>query len=538
MVARNSPYSYNVGDQQRFALLNLDTPRIVTISATLRRITDHAYFFVEDGSPYTEEALSQIGSDFESLVYPTVHNRFGTEWTPGVDSDPRITVLHANLSGAGGYFSADDEYPVVIVPNSNEREMVYLDAGALGSPGPAYNALLAHELQHLVHWHADPGEESWVNEGLSQVSAEELGGGSDWLSSFLAQPDTQLNYWPPLSESGIHYAASELFCSYLLDHYGGRERAKELLAEQGDGIAGINEYLAQFGTDFGRVFADWVVANYLDTADGAYSHKQVDARTRTVTTVTREGGQDTVSQLGADYLDTGGLPAGSVLKFDGADDVSLGIPDPGGPYWWSERGDGIDSKLTREFDLSGVQRATLRFRTWFDTERGWDYAYIAASTDGGMTWKALPGKQTTEYNPVEAAYGPGYSGNSSGWVQEEVDLGPFSGRKLLLRFEYVTDDSTSLTGLAVRDVQVPEIGFSDSTGSDAGWQAEGFERINGPLHQQFIVQKIEGKTVTQVPLDGANRADIPIDGGAIIVVSGVTDETAEKAAYKWSVVSP
>ncbi|TMB95607.1 MAG: hypothetical protein E6J42_10315, partial [Chloroflexi bacterium] len=284
MVARNSPYSYNVGDQQRFSLLNLDTPRIVTISATLRRITDHAYFFVEDGSPYTEEALSQIGSDFESLVYPTVHNRFGTEWTPGVDSDPRITVLHANLSGAGGYFSADDEYPVVIVPNSNEREMVYLDAGALGSPGPAYNALLAHELQHLVHWHADPGEESWVNEGLSQVSAEELGGGSDWLSSFLAQPDTQLNYWPPLSESGIHYAASELFCSYLLDHYGGRERAKELLAEQGDGIAGINEYLAQFGTDFGRVFADWVVANYLDTADGAYSHKQVDARTRTVTT--------------------------------------------------------------------------------------------------------------------------------------------------------------------------------------------------------------------------------------------------------------
>src|SRR2546426_7650778 len=301
-IARTSPYGHAVGDSAKFTLLNLTAPGLYTVTATVRRVTDHAYFFVQDDVMYGDPALDKISSDFESTVWPTVTGDFGEPWTPGVDSDPRITILHAKLNGAGGYFSQSDEYPVVVAADSNEREMVYLDAGTLGNPGPGYNSLLAHELQHLIHWHADPTEEAWVNEGLSQVSAEEVGGGLEWLQSFLEQPDTQLTYWPALEDSGIHYAESELFNAYVLDHYGGRAKAKELLAKQGDGIDGINEYLAPYGKTFAGVFADWVVANYLAQPEGLYSNTKIRSAVTAITNVGPGPGDSTVHQFGSDYL--------------------------------------------------------------------------------------------------------------------------------------------------------------------------------------------------------------------------------------------
>ena len=135
---------------------------------------------------------------------------------------------------------------------------------------------------------------------------------------------------------------------------------------------------------------------------------------------------------------------------------------------------------------------------------------------------------------MEAAYGAGYSGNSGGWVQEEVDLSAYAGKKVLLRFEYVTDDATSLTGLAVDNIEIPELGFRDGAESEAGWTSEGFKRIERPLSQQFIVQVIRGETVERVALDAANRGSVRLDGSETIAVSGATEGTAEVAPYTWS----
>lgn len=542
-VARTEPYGYTQGDSEQFYVIDLANPRIVRIEATVRRITDHAYFFVASGESVSDSALLQIGDDFESLVYPTVTTEFGPEWSPGVDSDQRITILHADLSGAGGYFSSTDEHPGAIAPRSNEREMLYLTAGALQSPGAGYNALVAHELQHLVHWYADGTEDSWVNEGLSEVAAGEVSGGgaSGGVELFLQNPDTQLTFWPSIGDSSINYAASNLFFTYLLDHYGGRERAIDLVAEATDGTEGVGAYLDEFGKTFEDVFADWVVANYLNTTAGLYSHQATSARVETLRKLSAIG-SDEVGQYGADYLDARTAEAGSVAVFDGGDTTDVGVPERSGPFWWSNRGDGIDTRLTREFDLTGVEAATLRFATWYEIEEGWDYGYVAVSTDGGDTWTALAGSETTDHNPVEAAYGPGYTGESDGWVEEELDLGAYAGKKVLVRFEYVSDDATSFTGLAVDDIEVPEIGYRDDASTVGGWESEGFVRVTGPLQQRFIVQKIEGTrenpVVTRIALDNNNRAEVALDGPAVIVVSGATPNTAEKAAYSWELRTP
>ena len=516
-------------------MLDLSGPSVRTVSATVRHVTEHAYFFVEEGTSVSQSTLNRIGEDFESIVYPTVRSRFGSEWTPGVDSDPRITLLHASLQGAGGYFSGGDEWPDAVSPRSNGREILYIGTGALNSPGAGYNGLVAHEFQHMVHWQADDSEDSWANEGLSQVAAEEAGGGSDWLELFLASPDTQLTFWPELENSAVHYAAAELFMSYLLDRFGGRESAKELLAQDGDSIDGVQAYLDGFDAEFSDVFADWVIANYLDEESGPYAHASIDATTGAATEIGAPGpGDGDVGQFAADYLEIE-AQAGSVFTFDGADEVTIGIPALDGAFWWGNRGDAIDTRLTRELDLSGLTSATLRFSTWYSIEGGWDYAYVAASTDGGKTWEALPGSQTTDYNPVEASYGPGYTGKSGGWVEEEIDLSAYAGRKVLLRFEYVSDDATSLTGFAIDDIEIPELGFRDDADSDAGWTVEGFEQIEGPLSQRFIVQVIRDGEVTRVDLDSKNRAEIALGGPATIVIAGVAEGTAETASYTWSV---
>lgn len=540
-TARESPFGYRPGDREQFTILDVATPSVSRITARVRLITDRAYLFVEEGIAVDDSTLERIGSDFESLVYPRVSAAFGNEWSPGVDGDVRISIVHADLSGAGGYFTSSDAFPRSVVARSNEREAVYLDAAFLDSPGPAYNAVLAHELQHMIHWNADDSEEAWVNEGLSQVAAELAGGGARATGSFLALPDTQLTDWPP--ESGVHYGESQLFFRYLLDRFGGRENAAALLAAPEDGIAGVDAYLQQFGTSFQETFADWVIANYLDEPSGPYAHEGADLTTTIATKIDGTGGdEDSVHQFAADYLEIDPPGGGGVFEFDGADEVGIGVEPLDGPFWWSNTGDSIDSRLTREFDLSGLSTATLRFRTWFDTELGWDYAYVAASRDGGKTWQALRGRHTTDFDPVGLAYGPGYSGDSDGeWLREEMDLTPYAGGTVLLRFEHITDDAAHLRGFAVDDIEIPELGFADDADTDRGWRAEGFHHIDRPMSQRFVVRLIERdgpSTVRRLELQPGNRLEVALDRPATIVIAAVTEGTTETAAYRWSLRAP
>jgi|FLYL01.1.fsa_nt_gi hypothetical protein len=530
--ARTAPYAYEIGDSDEFTVLDMSAPALIHISATVRHITEHAYFFVEDGQPFSEANLRAVGEDFERRVYPAVREAFGPEPNPGTDADPRITLLHAGLLGALGYFSLSDFFPRELVPRSNEREMLYLAADLL-TAGSAYNALVAHELQHLIHANADPNEESWVNEGMSELATHVVGA-EPQPAAFLSRPDTQLNAWPADVDTTPHYNAAELFFTYLFDHYGGIERARDLLAVPDDGIEGVDAYLREFGADFRSVFADWVAANYL-AGDGRFGYRSFAGRVDRAAPADASG-QATVAQFGADYL---ALEGPGVLVFDGEEEAGLGVPPHDGSFWWSNRGDGIDTRLTREIDLSGVETATLRFDVWHETERGWDYAYVAVSTDGGATWRALPGRRTTTHDPVGLAYGPGYTGSSGGWLEEEIDLSQYAGRRILLRFEYVTDDATGEAGFAVDNIEIPEAGFRDDAESAAGWTAEGFVHTNGALRQEFIVQLFDlsgdEPQVTRVQLDGANDAEITLPSRAVLAVSGATDGTSAPAGYAWRV---
>ncbi|HZQ05125.1 MAG TPA: hypothetical protein VFD70_01005, partial [Anaerolineae bacterium] len=131
------------------------------------------------------------------------------------------------------------------------------------------------------------------------------------------------------------------------------------------------------------------------------------------------------------------------------------------------------------------------------------------------------------------------------WIQEQMDLTPYVGQKILLRFEQITDEVYAAPGLAIDDIEIPEIGFKDDVeNGDNGWTAAGFSRIDNVLPQHFIVQAIEyGATpkVVSIPLDAQNRGTYTTHGfgkdisRVVITVSGSTPVTWEEAEYQYQI---
>ena len=542
-----------LGETQRFDLLTLSSPPgRRTVTAALRAVSEHAYFFVQRGADVGEGEVDAAVRTFEEEVWPAVTNAFGLPPIPGVDGDPRIVLLHADLgSGLGGYVWSEDAYPRSVVPHSNQREIVYLNLTLRPLGSAFYGRTLAHELQHLIHRQADFGEDSWVNEGLSEAAAALIGGPGSY-DAFLRRPDLQLNDWAEGLERGAHYDASGLFFTYLLEQSEGDLR--ELTSASGDGVAGVRAYLSASGEQrtFADVVADWAVANLLDQSQGPYGYRTLDPPAAATQRINGPGAREgTLDQFAADYLelhadDFAGEPT---FAFEGDRDVPIvAIPESDGAFWWSNRGDSIDATLTRELDLTNVSQATLTFRTWYDIERWFDYGYVAVSNDGGDTWSALAGERTTADDPLAVAYGPGYTGVSGGgssprWVEERIDLSSYAGTRILLRFEYVTDDGLHGRGWLIDDVAVPEIGFFDDAESNGeSWQRAGFLRVVEPLPQRFELRLVTlrpTQRVEEIALDGENRAQIRLTGlgteydRAVIVIIAVTEGTTEPAGYRY-----
>jgi len=551
-----APPARQIGQVETFWISDQEHNTHFQITATLRYITPHSYFYVDNALSYDANSLKQAAETFENTIFPTSLRLFGDLWRPGLDGDIRLTILNTRTPGAGGYYSSADEYPLTVNPYSNQRRMIYIDTRTYPIGTTRYLGVLAHELQHAIHWLADPDEDGWVNEGLSELAMRLNGfpvGGPEAV--FARKPDTQLNAWSDQPAANTeHYGASYLFLSYFYQRFG-EEALRDLVKEPANGIAGFEAVLARRapGLRFTDLFRDWVIANYLDDpslGNGIYGYRDVDVRVATAATHTSLPETQTaqVHQFAADYIELRPPQAtNATLYFTGTTFVPLlpVVPPSGQGQWWSNRGDSMNSTLTRELDLRGLAKATLRFSLWYDIEKDWDYAYVEVSEDGGRTWRTLPGRYTTETNPIGHNYGHGYTGKSEGWREEEIDLSPYAGKKVLLRFEYVTDDAVNNPGLALDNICVVETSQCDGAEvPDSGWEALGFVQVGSLLPQTFIVQVItfgDQVKVQPLPLDATNRGALPLPGlggplqRAVMVVAAATPVTTEQAWYEYAV---
>jgi hypothetical protein len=125
------------------------------------------------------------------------------------------------------------------------------------------------------------------------------------------------------------------------------------------------------------------------------------------------------------------------------------------------------------------------------------------------------------------------------WLAQTVDLTPFSGQEILLRFEYVSLPGRENNGFAIDNVAIPEIGYID----EGGWTLNGWSAMTNALPQQWLVQAVTTGTATTPPrvrpLIGVGDAQtsgdwtVALQPGEtlFLAISGLNDDTYEAATF-------
>ena len=274
----------NIGHQQIFYVEpNYAESKKTQINATLVRASDFIYFYIDTDwlNTKTEKekesfysALSNLGKEFDSNIYPQLTYAFGSEPSPGVDKDPKITaLLYPMKESARGYVRSVDLYEKFINPLSNQREMVYLNLDNLTNP--LMKSFLAHEFTHLIVFNQknlihNVSESVWLNEGRAEYAPTLLGYNSESqgsylnnrIKTFINNSSNPLLEW---SNESADYGIVSLFVHYLADQYGLSVLSDSLKSKK-IGQDSINEALLKngFNDTFNDAYTNFLIAAYLN----------------------------------------------------------------------------------------------------------------------------------------------------------------------------------------------------------------------------------------------------------------------------------
>ncbi len=263
-----------------------DSEKREQVSAILKKISPQLYWYLDEKwwqglssqeQAEVKETLNVLTEEFEYKIYPTLTQTFGSEWSPGIDKDTRVAILiHPMIKEAGGYFDSADEYPKVQVPESNEREMIYLNSSQINSL--SVKAFLSHEFMHLITFNQKEktqkiSEEVRLNEARSEYAPTLLGYDANYsesnlerrVKSFLDKPYDSLTEW---KNQPSDYGVVNLFIQYLVDYYGVQILADSLKSSTA-GITSLNSALKKngFKEDFSQIFTDWTIAVLVNNCD-------------------------------------------------------------------------------------------------------------------------------------------------------------------------------------------------------------------------------------------------------------------------------
>ncbi|TSC95217.1 MAG: hypothetical protein CEN87_229 [Parcubacteria group bacterium Licking1014_1] len=262
---------------------DFDASERTQIAATMVKTAPKLYFYIEKNwwdlqlQPKRAEILNNLdilSQEFENRIYPMLTSVFGSEWKPGVDGDDRITVLFQSMKeDVAGYFRPADEYIKLQLPESNEKEMLYLSLSHIDSP--QLKVFLSHEFVHLIAFNqkeriSGKEEEVWLNEARADYSLNILGYDDQYegsnlqrrIKAFLEKPSDSLTEWQGKKHD---YGVTSLFTYYMIDHYGINVLIDSLKSKLA-GIPSINYALQknEIEGNFSQIFTDWTIAVVLN----------------------------------------------------------------------------------------------------------------------------------------------------------------------------------------------------------------------------------------------------------------------------------
>ena len=215
---------------------NLCTTGYKEIRAVVKKTTAHATIVQDIAAPspgFSSTDFTEIGAEFESLIYPTDTLYFGRESDRNLDG--RVTILYtpevnrATASGAtgfvAGFFWPGDlvkktEYQQLGIecPQTNEQEVFYMlvpdPAGTINGNLRSVAVVrqntrgtIAHEFQHMINQGrrllnpaVDSSETVWLNEALSHLAEEVVGRAKRGFSDFQRLTYNDVNPVPTSSD--------------------------------------------------------------------------------------------------------------------------------------------------------------------------------------------------------------------------------------------------------------------------------------------------------------------------------------------------
>ncbi len=493
------------------------------------------YMLAEFNNTIYPSNTNYFGFTYDRDGTEGLFSSWGYDWYE-TDTPQRVMILIYNIIDES-YF--DPDYPFYVGgyfwPEMNDfyadRNIIHVDSHDWANRiGPDvdrpynYEGTTAHEYEHAIHYDHDPDEASWVDEGMADLSGFFAGYGhaEDHLAYYMVYHRTSLTNWGNALED---YGESYLFQLYLNENFGGPAFIKALVDEPANGIEGIENQLAAFSytTSFDDIYRDWTLANYLDDvtlpgdsgAQLGYDNLDIPSNDTwgysIQWSIKNYYGSDNQGDLPLDrywggyksgtvqypigsigpytpmYLTYRGIQPELMSNFRG--DNTAGITPYSGSYeLYGGRAALLFNKCTMALPVTLGADAELSFWTWYEIEDLWDFGFVQISTDAGSTWASLENSDTTfdhdpSAHPDVVANLPGFTGSSEGWVQETFDLTAYDGQSVLVRFLYVTDWATELTGFFVDEIAITDSSgtlFSDGLESGSGnWVLEGWQHTTG-----------------------------------------------------------
>ena len=553
-VPPSKPPDYQLGDRQLLRV-PVDDSKDEPKRVELRGMTENVLIWVEMSVAYSRNEAQAIAERVEEEILVPLHRLFNYAVPPGVDGDPRYTIVIINniQVTASGFFPPAHAIPRTVNRQSNQREMVVINL-ALDDGFILFEQLIvevaAHEYQHILMHHRDFDEENWLSEAFSTFS-EYYTFGEDPVTfqadEFLAAPDTALTKLNLGDNLDAKYGAGNLFMIFIAEQYGNEIMAR-LHAESADGWRGVDKVLRESaGVSADTVFADWVLANYFLDADRGYGYQTLDPLLTPPLPVA------TIRAFPA--LHSGSLPQYSsdylAVNVRGAEVLSLRLtqapeaylinatPYEGDHFYYAVTTGSSNSKLTRSIDLRTFRQVWLEYRIWYDLAEHKEFGYIEISTDRGKTWRILQGEHTEDKSFYGHFYANGYTGSSDGWLHERVNLSDFASRHILLRFEVYSNSVSTYRGLAIDDLHIDTIDHHDGFESpDDAWIEEGWIRTDNRLPQrtwlQVVQENAEGLQLSRHLMTSSGELAIDMLPGvsqALIAISPVVPQTSLQTEY-------
>jgi len=554
------PPHYEIGDREVFTLIMGEDIAYESVDMELRGLTDRVLIWVQDDVDYPRWRARNIAQRIETQVLDPMQRLFQYEEPPGIDGDPRLYVAMMLDSSEAplAYFHKSSTVPRRYYEDSNEHEMLVVNLS--WDEGYDYFdhllfEVVAHEYIHALHHHSDFGEESWLDEGLAGyagyiASSSYLQGGlaQQTADAFLEAPQTGLTQWFAVEEKGPKYGAAFLFVLYLAEQFGD-DIVAALLKEKANGWSSVAKVLHDFtAVSAEEVFADWVLANYFQDFRRGYGYRSLDAELSAPEPAASYNSypaahEGDLHQYGTEYI---------TVDVRGADKLNLRLRQDqdarlvkqaavdGDHFYYAVTSIWGNSTLTRQFDLSAVDRAWLEYQVWYNLTDDLEYGYVTISADGGRSWEALSGIIMRSSEVYQDYYPRGYSRRAANWRTERINISDYAPGRVLLRFEVNSSYRTEYGGMAIDDLRIRNIGYhEDFESPDESWVADGWVRTDNRLPNSTWLQVVQdtrdGIQVSRSLISGSGELSVDIMPGVsqvLVAVSPVVPYTSLKTGFE------